>query len=253
MDMLAALRLQIEWGADEALDDTPIDRTLAPTPRPPAPVATAVAVAVAARAGPVARAQAEAAAADSPEALRRILAAFTECPLATTATKLVFAEGNPAAGLVVVGEAPGAEEDLAGRPFVGPSGQLLDRMFASIGLSRADFLLTNLIPWRPPGNRPPTETEVQTCLAFLQRHLALLQPRLVVTLGVLPARALTGRDDGMRRLRGRWQMAELPGLNAPVPVLPMLHPAYVMQMPGAKRDAWTDMLALRRRLDGNSG
>jgi DNA polymerase len=252
MDMIAALRLQIEWGADEALDDAPVDRTL-PTAAPIAPASPAPRAGLAAR-GPVARAQQTAAAAASPEALRQALAAFTDCPLAATATNLVFADGNPDAGLVLIGDSPGAEEDLAGRPFAGPAGQFLDRMLASIGLTRADLLLTSLIPWRPPGNRPPTETEIQTCLPFLLRHVALLRPRLIVTFGTLPARALTGSTDNIRRLRGRWHSATLTDPSGPhteIPVLPMLHPAHVQQTPASRKEAWTDLLALRTRLEGN--
>ncbi len=250
--MLAALRLQIEWGADEALEDAPVDRlapVAAPAQRVPAPVARMTAAVAAPRPAPAARAQAVADGANTIEALRQALASFAECPLAATATNLVFADGNPQAGLVVVGEAPGAEEDVAGRPFVGPAGDLLDRMFASIGLTRADMLITSLIPWRPPGGRPPTDGEVQTCTPFLWRHLTLLRPRLVVTLGTLPARVLTGRADGIRRLRGRWVQLAIPGLPAAVPTLPMLHPGYLLNTPGAKREAWTDLLALRKALN----
>jgi DNA polymerase len=251
MDMLAALKLQIEWGADEALDEAPVDRMapvavaaplVAPKLAPPSPK-------LAPKLAPAARAQAVAEAANTTEALRQALASFTDCPLATTATNLVFADGNPLAGLVVVGEAPGAEEDLAGKPFVGPAGQFLDQMFGSIGLTRADMLLTNLIPWRPPGNRPVTEAEMQTCLPFLQRHLTLLRPRLLVTLGALPVRALTGRDDGIRKMRGRWTQLQIAGLPATIPMLAMLHPAYVQQTPGAKRDSWADLISLRKALN----
>jgi len=251
MDMLAALALQIEWGADEAIDVVPVDRMRAPVAlaaRVPPPLPQAV---PAPAVGPVARARDVAGAATTLESLCAAMAGFTECPLATTATNLVFGAGNPAAGLVLVGEAPGAEEDLAGVPFVGEAGKFLDRMFASIGLTRTDFWVTNLIPWRPPGNRPPADTEVQIGLAFLHRHLALLRPRLVVTLGALPARSLTGREDGIRRLRGRWQTLSVEGLPAPVRLLPMLHPAYVQQTNGAKKEAWADLLALRRHLDSN--
>ncbi len=259
MDMLAALRLQIEWGADEALGDAPVDR-MAPAPAalpaepaspelrlPPRPAASGAGQPPL-RAAPAAHAEATAAAANTIEALRAALAAFTQCPLATTATSLVFADGNPAAGLVVVGDVPGAEEDMTGRPFAGPAGLLLDRMFASIGLGRADMLLTTLIPWRPPGNRPPTEGEVQACAPFLWRHLTLLRPRLIVTLGTLPARTLTGRTDSVRKLRGRWARVQVPGLPEPVPTLPMLHPGYLLTTPAAKREAWADLLMLRKRL-----
>ena len=243
MDILAALKLQIEWGADEALDDAPIDRTAVAAP-------PAVAAAQAApRPGPAGQAQAASAGANTIEALRQALAAFTLCPLAATATSLVFADGNPMAGLVVVGEVPGAEEDLAGRPFAGPAGQLLDRMFASIGLSRADMLLTSLVPWRPPGGRPPTDAEVQMCAPFLWRHLTLLRPRLVVALGTLPARTLTGRDETIRRLRGRWVQVRVPGLPQAIPVLPMFNPLHVLNTAGARKDTWTDLVALRKALN----
>jgi DNA polymerase len=252
MDDLAALRLMIEWGADEALEEQPIDRTRAIEAPAPTAAPRAAPQPAPARTGPVSRAQAVADSANTIEALRAALEKFPDCPLATTATNLVFADGTASAGLVLIGEAPGAEEDLAGRPFVGASGRLLDRMFASVGLSReTNMLITNLIPWRPPGNRPPTETEVNTCLPFLLRHLTLLRPNLIVTLGALSTRALTGRDDGIRRLRGRWQNVTVPGLPSPIPTLPMLHPAYLLRMPGAKKDAWTDIIALRRKLDAN--
>jgi DNA polymerase len=244
--------LQIEWGADEALDDAPIDRTR-PIVAPPVRAMPPAQPAPPPRIGLVGRAQAVADGAHTIEALRHALETFTDCPLAITATKLVFSDGNPEAGLILVGEAPGAEEDLAGRPFVGASGQLLDRMLASIGLTRADLLITNLIPWRPPGNRPPTDTEVQTCLPFLLRHLTLLRPRLIVSLGALSTRALTGQTEGIRKLRGRWQRVDVPGLPEQVPVLPMLHPAYLLRTPGAKKEAWTDLIALKRRLADTSG
>jgi DNA polymerase len=254
MDALAALSLQIAWGADEALDEIPIDRT-----RPAAPVqrkapalaqdarASAPVAAVAPRQSVVARARAVADAADTLAALRAAVGAFSECPLAATATNLVFSDGNPDAGLVFVGEAPGAEEDLSGKPFVGASGKFLDRMLASIGLDRSRYLITNLIPWRPPGNRAPTDSEVLMCLPFLQRHLALLQPRIVVTLGALSTHALIGADIGIRKLRGKWRV--LPGADPAPRLLPMLHPAYLLRTPGAKRDAWQDLLMLRRALD----
>jgi DNA polymerase len=254
---LAALRLQIDWGADEALDDAPIDRTRPPSrpasPSHPAdlharPAPPPAPQPAAPRPTVLARAHTVAAAATTLEELQTALAAFTDCPLAATATNLVFSDGNPNAGLVLVGEAPGAEEDLTGKPFVGASGQFLDRMLASVALNRTNLLITNLIPWRPPGNRPPTESEVLMCLPFLRRHLALAKPRIVVTLGALSTRALTGNDSGIRKMRGRWQNLDLEG-SGTVRLLPMLHPAYLLRTPGAKRDAWVDLLALRRALD----
>ncbi len=250
MDTLAALRLQIEWGADEALDDTPINR-MAVSPPAPVPVPARPAQAASApRLAAAAQAQAAADGANTIEALRQALASFTACPLATTATKLVFADGNPAAGLVVVGEVPGAEEDVTGLPFQGLAGQLLDRMFASIGLSRADMLLTSLVPWRPPGGRPPTDTEVQTCAPFLWRHLTLLRPRLIVAAGTLPARLLTGKGDTIRKLRGRFVPVPVPGLPAPIPTLPIFSPALLLTTPACKREAWADLITLQRALAG---
>jgi DNA polymerase len=248
MDALTALRLQLQWGADEALDEAPIDRTRAPATMPVQP-RPAAAAAPAALPGPLTLARQVAEAAPTVEALRLALAGFTACPLATTATNLVFCDGNPAAGLVLVGEAPGAEEDLTGKPFVGASGRLLDRMLASIGLDRTQLLITNLIPWRPPGNRPPTDSEVLICLPFLQRHLALLQPKIVVTLGALSTHALMGQTTGIRKLRGRWSSITVESGKNPIKILPMLHPAYLLRTPAAKREAWMDLIALRQALD----
>jgi DNA polymerase len=186
--------------------------------------------------------------AQSLDRLRAALAAFDGCTLRDTAANLVFATGDPTRGLVLIGDPPGEAEDRAGLPFAGPDGALLDRMLASIGLDRTQLLITNLIPWRPPGNRPPTENEVLMCLPFLRRHLALARPRIVVTLGALSTRALIGNDAGIRKMRGRWLKLELEGAG-PVKLLPMLHPAYLLRTPGAKRDAWADLLALRRALD----
>ena len=160
--------------------------------------------------GPALRAREVAAAARTLAELRAALAAFDGCPLAATATNLVFADGNPDAGLMLVGEGPGAEEDSAGKPFVGPSGQLLDRMLASIGLDRTRLLITNLIPWRPPGNRNPTDSEVLTCLPFLLRHIALVRPRRLVLLGALATRAVTGSTAGIRRMRGQLDRRDHP-------------------------------------------
>ena len=258
MDALTALRLQIEWGADEALDEAPVDRLAhvdqsrqdrGPARAPAAPPSRAMPLPSGPAPGSVLRAQEVAAAARTLVELRAALAAFDGCPLAATATNLVFADGNPDAGLMLVGEGPGAEEDRIGKPFVGPSGQLLDRMLASIGLDRTRLLITNLIPWRPPGNRNPTDSEVLTCLPFLLRHIALVAPRRLVLLGGLATRAVTASAVGIRRMSGRWIDVTIPGLPAPVPTLPMLHPAYLLRTAGAKREAWADLILLRRTLD----
>jgi DNA polymerase len=249
MDAHAALALQIAWGADEALQDAPIDRTSPPVPTAvPAPIPAAPPMA-APRLTPVLRARQAAEAAATTDALRQALAAFTECPLAVTATNLVFADGNPRAGLVLVDETPGPEEDLAGRPLCGPAGLFLDRMLASIGLDRSRLLITSLIPWRPPGGRPPTEGEIAMCLPFLRRHLVLLRPRIVVTLGALPTKLLTGEDAPIRKQRGKWHGLQLDGDAGEVKLLPMLHPAALLRTPAAKKEAWADLIALQTALN----
>ena len=262
MDALEALRLQIEWGADEALADAPVDRLASAEPRPPTARPIAVAAAppaprpsatrqpAAATALPAAqRARDIAASCHTLDALRAALAAFDGCPLSITATNLVFNDGNPDAGLMLIGEAPGAEEDRAGKPFIGPSGQLLDRMLASIGIDRTKCLITNIVFWRPPGNRTPTDAEVQVCLPFMHRQIALVRPRHLVLVGGLAHKALTGNAVGITRARGKWLQLQVPGLDAAIPTLPTLHPAYLLRNPAAKRDAWADWLLLRRSMD----
>ena len=202
---------------------------------------------------PAQRAQDIAAAANTVAELRAALLAFDGCALKDTATNLVFADGNPDADLMLVGEGPGAEEDRAGKPFVGVSGQFLDRMLASIGLTRADYLITNLIPWRPPGNRNPTDQEVLICLPFLLRHIALVKPKRLVLLGGISAKAVLGGKSGITRMRGKWVDAHIPGLADPVPALPVLHPAYLLRSPGAKQEAWADWLLLQRTINAGLG
>lgn len=157
-------------------------------------------------------------------------------------------DGNPAARLILVAEAPGADDDRAGTAFAGPTGQALDRVLRSIGLDRGTMLLTHLVPWRPPGGRAPTEAEVQACLPFLLRLLHLVRPDRLLLLGSAPAKALTGSNDTIRRLRGRWLEATLPG-GRTVPALPMLPWDQWLRTPAAKRDCWADLLALRQSLD----
>ncbi len=257
MDALALLRLQIEWGADEALDPAPLDR-LHPAAAPPAmvrPPAMPDAVAPAsvtagpgrvAAGGPAAAAREAAAAATDIASLRAVLAAFDGCGLRDTATNLVFAEGDPEAGLVIVGEVPDGEEDRTGRPFAGRPGLLLDRMLDSIGLHRSRLLLTPLIPWRPPGNRPPSELELSICLPFLHRLLVLARPTHLVLMGSRPAKLLAGSSI---RAEAGWQRPVLPGLPESTRALAMRHPAYLLSHLPARRDAWADLLRLRRARD----
>lgn len=248
---LAALRLQMEWGADEALSDAPLDRLAPLLPAPaiakpaprPAPAAPLPLI------PPAAASPSLAAAAGDLEALKAAMAAV-DSPLRETATNLVFSDGVPESGLMMIGEAPGADEDRLGRPFVGVSGRLLDRMVASIGLSRErDFYLTNILPWRPPGNRTPTDAEISLFLPFLLRHIALVRPRHLVLLGGVSAKSLLRAKEGITRLRGRWHSLSVEERGT-VPALATLHPAYLLRSPMAKRDAWADLVLLRRTLDG---
>jgi DNA polymerase len=257
--LLAALRLQLEWGADEALEDAPPDRfsvRARPSPSPAARPAAAPALVPAApalaglSALPAAgRAAQLAAGAQDLEALRAAIAAL-DSPLRETATNLVFADGVAGSGLMFVGEAPGADEDRLGLPFVGQSGRLLDRMLASIGLDRKrNFYISNILPWRPPGNRTPTDAEIALFLPFVLRHIALVRPRHLVLLGGVSAKALLRAKEGITRLRGRWHQLALAEGAEPLPTLATWHPAYLLRNPAAKRDSWADLLLLRRALD----
>ena len=245
-EALALLRLQIAWGADEALDDLARDRLASVAPSPtPRPMAVA-------QGSAQARAAAVAAAADSLERLREAVLAFDGCPLRDTASHTLFAEGDPGCGLMLIGEVPDAEEDRAGRLFAGAAGELLDRMLASIDLSRDEMLIAPLIPWRPPGDRRVSPLEMATCLPFLHRLLALARPRHLVLMGVRPARALLATEAPLSRLRGRW----IPPAGGPAtsgleaPALAMRHPSQLLANPaarkeGARKEAWADLLLLR--------
>jgi DNA polymerase len=274
--LLAALRLQIEWGADEALADSPLDRTavsaVATLPPPGASFPAAArapatagpgsplarpairsggALLLPAAAPPAASRAAELAdAAGDLDALRESMARFEGSPLRETATNLVFADGAAGSGLMLIGEAPGADEDRLGLPFVGVSGRLLDRMLLSIGLRRErDFYVTNILPFRPPGNRTPTDAEIALFLPFVLRHVELASPRVLVLLGGTASKALLRSREGITRLRGRWHEVAPREGGAPWPALATLHPAYLLRNPAAKKDAWHDLLLLRRRLD----
>ncbi len=267
---VAALRFLSEIGADEAVNDDPTDwtavgaRARRPTPPPAAPVQQP-ARAPARPAGnldgaPLGTAEsaqmarAAAGAAKTLDELKAALAAFEGCALKHTATNLVFADGNPQARVMLVGEAPGEQEDRQGLPFVGPAGMLLDRMLACVGLDRKAedpakaVYITNMLPWRPPGNRSPTDGEIAACLPFMERHIELMKPDLLVFLGGISAKSLLARPEGITRLRGRWFEYKAPGMAAAVPAMPMLHPAYLLRNPVAKREAWKDWLALSERL-----
>jgi uracil-DNA glycosylase len=177
------------------------------------------------------------------ETLRSAMADFEGCALKRTATQLVFADGVPGSRVMLVGEAPGGDEDRIGRPFVGRAGQLLDRMLNSIGLDRQNVYIANVVPWRPPGNRTPTPQETQMCLPFIERQIHLANPEYLVCLGGSAVRTLLGAERGVMRTRGSW--FTYPRQSArQIPALAMLHPAFLLRQPAHKRFAWADMRAL---------
>ncbi len=184
------------------------------------------------------------------EDLARTFAAFDGCDLKVTAKNFVFADGNPDARLMFIGEAPGAEEDRRGLPFVGPAGRLLDLMLAAIGLDRSGAYITNILPWRPPGNRNPTDAETTACLPFIERHIELAAPRILIPVGGTAAKALLNTREGIMKLRGRWLIYAAPRMEA-IPARAILHPAYLLRSSAQKRDTWRDLIAIRRRLDEN--
>lgn len=287
-DLAAMLIWQVEAGADEAIEAAPIDRykssTAAPQPATPpkafapplksapaqlseAPLATPTLTPAPVRAhtrpasarlatpapGPAVSSAAAGArelanAATTLEELVEALAAFDGCALKKTATNLVFGDGNPTARVMFVGEAPGADEDRAGKPFVGVSGQLLDRMVGWIGLDRTRFYITNIIYWRPPGNRTPTSDEVAACQPFIARHIELVAPALLVTVGGPSTEALLHRGEGISRSHGRWYDYQTPGMAAPIPAMPIFHPAFLLRAAAQKRSAWRDLLKLEQKM-----
>lgn len=187
--------------------------------------------------------------AGSIEELRAILAEFDGCNLKHTAKSLVFADGSPQADIMLVGEAPGRDEDLEGLPFVGRSGRLLDRMLAAIGLDRASAYISNVIPWRPPGNRDPSPLETEICRPFIERHIELMNPKVLVTLGNPSTKLLLRTQTGIMRMRGRWaKHTTSDGFE--IDTMPTLHPAYLLRNPAHKKLAWRDFLEVKVRLSG---
>ncbi|HEX5779926.1 MAG TPA: uracil-DNA glycosylase [Xanthobacteraceae bacterium] len=264
-----ALAFQFEAGVDVALDETAPDRfaeqpkapvaatspargfdeasRAAPpvfTPAPIAPPASPPVLPGAEAAVTSAREAAKSAA--TLDALRAELARFDGCALKTTAMNLVFADGNPEARVMLVGEAPGAEEDREGLPFVGRSGKLLDRMLAAVGLDRTQVYIANIVPWRPPGNRTPTPQESAICLPFIRRQIELVNPDILVCLGKPSMQTLLGIKDGIRSVRGRWY--DFDTGTRTIKALVTFHPAYLLRSPLEKRHSWRDFLALKKAL-----
>ena len=256
-DLERLLSLYVESGADEAIGDVARNHFAEAAEAAAAPVVVAGTPVAARRGAPLksdaetaADARAIAAACGTLEELRAAMEAFDGCGLKKTATQLVFADGNPESGLMLIGEAPGGDEDRIGRPFVGPAGKLLDRMLAAIGRDRASAYITNIVPWRPPGNRKPSTGEVAVCLPFLRRHIELAAPRVLVLVGGVPAGALLETSQGITRLRGRWQSYHCGGDDGgrEIPVMPIFHTAYLLRSPANKKETWRDLLAIRRRM-----
>lgn len=238
-------------GVDACFEDAPVDRThVAPPPAVKAVAKATASVVIAPNAGDaLAEARRLAAEADTLEELGQAIAAFHGCPLrGMGATQSVFSRGNAEAPIMIIGEAPGAEEDQSGHPLVGKAGKLLDRMLAEAGLEGRVFI-THTVFWRPPGNRTPTPAEQAVCAPFVERAFALLKPKVVLLLGAAAARSVLATDEGIMRLRGQWREWRLPEGAISAPVLPTLHPAFLLRQPIAKRQAWADMLSLAARLD----
>jgi DNA polymerase len=258
------LTFYVEAGVDAALSETPVDRfaDVAPAPEPAAQRAAPASVSQpapkpaampATQAPPppeeaIMAARAAARQASSLEALRAIMNGFEGCALRTTAKQLVFGDGSGDARLMFVGEAPGSEEDQQGIPFIGRSGQLLDKMLAAIGIARKEVYIANIVPWRPPGNRDPSTHESQICLPFIQRQIELVDPDVLVCLGKPSTATLLGVTDGIRRTRGRWFPFNTG--TREIRATATFHPAYLLRTPIEKRFAWKDFLAIKKALAG---
>lgn len=256
----------LEWyaaaGVDLGVNDQPVDRfaeqqalqqararpAAAVPAAPTAPVPAAMPAPAEGEATPE-EAASLAEAADTLEALEAAMRGFNGSPLKQRATQLVFADGNPEGRIMLIGEAPGREEDLQGKPFVGRSGQLLDRMLAAIGLDRTMVYIANTVPWRPPGNRTPTPAEIELCRPFLNRQITLAAPEFIVSLGGPSATTLIGQPVSITRVRGQWKKIEIAGRD--YPLLPTFHPAFLLRQPAQKALAWRDMLTLKRALNGS--
>lgn len=257
------LRWHVDMGVDETIGELPLDRfALIDAPAVLATIQTPATGTTAASNKPVVASPAPsdeavksareiAAQATCVEELNTALQAFDGCVLKNTATNLVFVDGNPSADLMFIGEAPGAQEDRQGQPFVGPSGELLNKMLASINIERCDVLISNTVFWRPPGNRTPTLQEAAICLPFMERLIELVEPKILVTLGGPASKALLGETQGVGRLRGRWYTYKIAKSDTPIDATAMFHPAYLLRTPAQKRAAWQDLLMIKEKLNVN--
>lgn len=276
-DIADILAFYASAGVDEALEEQPVNRFAEAAPKPPerAPVTAAPAGEAAPQPRSTSLSRGEASSLpDAPvrmpattvpdeaqaalarqlattaktlDELRQQMAAFDGCNLKFTAKNLVFADGNPDASVMLVGEAPGRDEDLEGLPFVGRSGRLLDRILAAIGLDRTSVYIANVIPWRPPGNRTPTPHETEICRPFIERQIELVNPKVLVNLGGPSAKTLLNTSEGILRLRGNWRV-HTTASGIAIPAMPTLHPAYLLRTPAHKKLAWRDFLEVKAKL-----
>lgn len=253
------LKSYIEWGVDETITEEPInwfsetDNIQIIQNITPKTSSNTSEISTASQSAPLASQQEniETASklADSCKDLGELNAAILEfdgCSLKKTASNTVFSDGNPDSDIMIIGEAPGGDEDRVGKPFVGETGQLLDRMFAAIDMKReTDFYITNMLPWRPPGNRKPTEAECELCLPFIKKHIELFQPKLIICVGGTSANALLNTKNGITKIRGKWEEYLLNGNT--VPIIPIFHPAYLIRQPQFKKQTWHDLLAIKEK------
>jgi uracil-DNA glycosylase len=258
-DTLASLQWLVDAGADEAIAEAPIDRLITKPAAPsmpmasPRPVVAAGPVPLAAQnQDAIGDAATRAANATTLAELKSALETFDGCLLKRGATNTVFADGVAYSPVMLIGEAPGRDEDRVGKPFVGRAGQLLDKMLASIGLDRGkNAYITNVINWRPPDNREPSPEEAAACLPFLRRHIELANPKIIILLGAVAARHVVGVSDGIMKLRGRWMDYRIG--DHMVPLMPTLHPAYLLRQPAHKRLAWRDLQSVRDKMQALAG
>jgi uracil-DNA glycosylase len=263
-DRLATLAWLVESGADETIGEEPVNRLVAKPaapahapaveqPRPAlkpassfAPAQAALATAQEIENDSIGTAQSLAAAAKTLAELKAALEGFDGCALKKNCANTVFADGNPASRIMFIGEAPGAEEDRRGLPFVGRAGKLLDKMMAAIELDRSTAYITNVLNWRPPQNRDPSPEEAAMCLPFLRRHIELVNPGIIILLGAVAARHVLGFSEGIMKLRGRW--LEYRVNDVMIPVIATLHPAYLLRQPSHKKLAWRDLQAAEKKM-----
>lgn len=254
------LKWYLESGIDEALEEQPIDHFISQAAAEnkkaeSIPIVSAdtasnskIPVELVSRSDTTKSAYSAARGADTLEALREAMSVFEGCPLKQTAKNLVFGDGPASSKFMLIGEAPGAQEDREGRPFVGPAGQLLERMLKAISIERSDVYITNILPWRPPGNRTPTDSEIAACIPFIERQIELVAPEVLILIGGVSAKTLLGTTQGIMRTRGKWLEYKREGGLAAIPARAILHPAYLLRSPAQKRETWMDLLEIQQRM-----